>query len=109
MNVQQKTEIHYIAGNSVISTITYLFTVATTHLLVGQPLPNLHTCKLTETSPGSQLIASLVSRADNGTPTHHVLPTIIVSTKNTTIFVFRRASTELKGWYLKEYDNKGNK
>ena len=107
--VQQKTESYYIAKNSVISTITYIFTVATPHLLIGRSLPNLHTRKLNEVSPGAQLLASLVSRADNGSTIHHVLPAMITSTDVTTVFVFRGVSTKLEDWYLIEPNNKGSK
>lgn len=36
--VQQKTENMYIAENSVLSTVAYLFTVTTSHFLIGLPL-----------------------------------------------------------------------
>ena len=89
--------------------MVYLFTVSTTRLLLGISSPNLHIRKLNEASPGIQLLASIVSRANNGAPTHHVLPAIIASADNTTIFVFRGARTELEGWYLIESNNKGIK
>ena len=107
--VQQKTENRFIAENSVISTITYLFTVATTHLFIGKPSPKIHTYKLTDATPDAQLLASLVSRANNGVPIHHVLPAMVTSTDDTTVFVFRGASTKLEGWYLTESKLQGNK
>ena len=41
--VQQKTENRFIAENSILSTICYLFTVAAAHLLIGVPDPKFNT------------------------------------------------------------------
>ena len=64
---------------------------------------------MNEVSPGTQLLASLVSRAKNEAPIPHVLSAMTTSNNNMTVFVFRGAGNELDCWCLKESNNKGNK
>ena len=54
--VQQKTENRYIAENSILSTICYLFTVAVAHLLIGVPDPKYNDVKDNRLSKGARLL-----------------------------------------------------
>ena len=98
--VQQKTENRYIAENSILSTICYLFTVACAHLLIGTPDPKFNNLRENKLTKGAQILKKLVSEANNNAPIYNVLPGLITSTDDTTVFVFKGATKELEGWYL---------
>ena len=106
--VQQKTENRFIAENSILSTISYLFTVAAAHLLIGVPDPKFNTVmKKHKITKGARMLVQLVSSANDNAPIYNVLPGLITSTDDTTVFVFKGETQELEGWYLvdKNHDN----
>ena len=107
--VQQKTENRFIAENSILSTICYLFTVACTHLLIGVPHPKYNHIKSNRLSKGARELIKLVSIANNNAPIYNVMPGLITSTDDTTIFVFKGATKELEGWYLMDKSHSGGK
>ena len=82
-----------------ISTIACLFTVATTHLLIGTPCNSLNVKPSNEAKISRNLL-QLVSQANNGAPIHHVLLTLILSTNDAIVFVFKGTEQKLEGWYL---------
>ena len=99
--MQQKTENRYIAENSILSTICYLFTVAVAHILIGVPDPKYNTTiKANKLTKGAQKLVRLVSIANNNAPIYNVLPGLITSTDDTTVFAFKGETKELEGWYL---------
>ena len=56
--VQQKAENYYIVEDSVLSTISYLFTVAATHLIIGRPDTLHHHAKLRQLSKGAHTLVT---------------------------------------------------
>ena len=60
--VQQKTENRYIAENSILSTICYLFTVACAHLLIGTPDPKFNNLRENKLTKGAQILKKLVEK-----------------------------------------------
>ena len=53
------------------------------------------------------MLVQLVSSANDNAPIYNVLPGLITSTDDTTVFVFKGETQELEGWYLvdKNHDN----
>ena len=107
--VQQKTENRFIAENSIISTICYLFIVVCTHLLIGVPHPKYNHIKSNWLSKGARELIKLVSIANNNAPIYNVMPGLITSTDDTTVFVFKDATKVLEGWYLLNKSHSGGK
>ena len=106
--VQQKTTQRFAAENSVLSTVAYLFTIATTHLIISSDDPSHSYQQSTGTmTKGARELLKLVSLANDGAPIKPVLPALITSTDDTTVFVFKGSSKEPEGWYLVENERDG--
>ena len=88
LKVQQKNDNRYIAKNSILSTICYLFTVACAHLLIGVPNSKYNNVKSNESTKGAQQLIKLVSMTNNNAPIYNVLSGLITSKDDTRVFVF---------------------
>ena len=60
-------------------------------------------------SKGALKLTELVSVANNNAPVYNVLPGLITSTDDTTVFVFKGATKELEGWYLLDKSHTAHK
>ena len=105
--VQQKTESRLIADNSIISTLSYLTTLAATTQLENPPaafIQNLSLCL----HPAPKKCIDLVNHANNNLLIFNAQPALTTSTVNTTIFLFRGVATKKQGRYLCENASTGN-
>ena len=96
--IQHKTDSQHITENSILSTISYLFTIAASHLIIGTCDPQYNIPSLSTATKGARDLVSLVSRANKNAPIYPVLPGLITSTDDTTVFVFKGTAKESKGW-----------
>ena len=98
-SVQHKTHNQHTAENSVISKVSFLFTVATTYIFVGEKDTNFHTYKK-KSKTGAQKLVRLVRSCNNNATIRTVLPGLIFSTNNNTICVFKGKAKNKSRWYL---------
>ena len=87
----------YVAENDVLSTITYLFKMATTHIFIGTSSKSLHNVKPINVTKGARDLLRLVNNANTGASIHHVLQALITSTYDTTVCEFRGIEKKLEG------------
>lgn len=97
-----KTIIRYIAECSLLSMITYLFTIVTTHFIV---LPKDHKLnsrfpKIDEATDGAKELYRLVQRCNPGMQICPVNPTLLFSTDDTTLYIFKGTEKVPEKWYL---------
>ena len=97
---QAKTEQRYIAENSIISSLCYSLTVASTHILVGKADTNIARVPIEQLSNGAVKLLELVSLANNKADVRTVLPGLVTSTDDSTVFIFKGKSKHDEGWYL---------
>ena len=74
--------------------------VATTHFFVGEVNSLYHKKKINEASKGSIALRNLVSKCNHGAPVYPVLPSLLMSTDDTTVFTFRGTMEKGEQWYL---------
>ena len=86
---QMKTEQQFTAENSIISAISYLFTVVSTHFMVGTPNTTIFLPDNDTLSTGTRLLMELVSKANKNPPIRAVLPRWTYSTDDSTILSLR--------------------
>ena len=103
----QKNEQRYTAESSTLSSICYLFTIATTHYLVGPPDTTILRPHLSNLSKGAALFTKLVSRANNNLPVRPLLPGLIISTDDFTLFVLKGKDNKSDGRYLVQKKSTG--
>ena len=89
IKVSHKSGTRHTAENSLMSTICYLMVVASTHFFVGEPNKLYHKKKVSEATKGSIALRQLVSRCNHNAPVYPVLPSLLMSTDDTTVFTFR--------------------
>ena len=94
---QAKTEQRYIAENSIISSLCYSLTVASTHILVGKADTNIARVPIEQLSNGAVKLLELVSLANNKADVRTVLPGLVTSTDDSTVFIFKGKSKHDEG------------
>ena len=75
-SVQQKIDNHHNTEKSLIPTVSFLFTVAITHLFVGE-IAHSHTYR-NKMTIGAHKLVRLVRSCNNNAPIYAVLPGLIV-------------------------------
>jgi hypothetical protein len=98
--VQQKTEQRFTAESSLLSTLSYLMTVACTHLFVGDRDEYIHTHSIMDGTEGARRLYNLVSQCNGNAPLKHALPALITSTDDTTMFVFKGTAPNVESWHV---------
>ena len=71
--VQQKTEQRYTAESSLLSTLSYLMTVACTHLFVGDRDEYIHTTNVMDGTEGARRLHNLVMRCNGNAPLYQMI------------------------------------
>ena len=97
--VQQKTDSRHTAENSIMSTVSFLMVVAITHLFVGEKNSRYHKYR-EEPSQGAKMLTRLVSKCNRYAPVYPILPGLIFSTDDSTLFVFKGKAKTAESWYL---------
>ena len=70
------------------------------NFFVGKPNKLYHKKKISEASKGSIVFRQLVSKCNHNTPVYPVLPSLLMSTDDTTVFTFRGRMEKGEQWYL---------
>ena len=86
--VQQKSQSRYIAEKSIMSMVAFLFTVASTHLMICELDKRCHRVKKMK-SKGAHMLEDMAKRANDGVSVYPILLGIIFSTDDSTYFVFK--------------------
>ena len=94
-----KTDSRHTAENSIMSTVSFFMVVASTHLLVGEKNSRYHKYKQ-EPTKGANVLAKMVSECNNNAPVYPILPGLVFSTDDSTMFVFKGKETNTETWYL---------
>ena len=98
--VQQKTEQRYTAESSLLSTLSYLMTVACTHLFIGERDEYIHTSSVVDGTEGAKRLHDLVMQCNGNAPLKYALPALITSTDDTTMFVFKGTAPSVESWHV---------
>ena len=98
--ISHKTRTCHIAENLIMSAVSFLMTIATTHYFVGEPTKHYHKKSIKHSNEGAKLLERMVSISNKGAPIHPVIPALMTSTDNTTMFVFKGRATLPENWYL---------
>ena len=98
-----------MAEVSLLSSIYYLFTIATSHHLIGAPDTPLHRVPLQKISKGTTQLTQLMRVVNNKLHVRLLLPGPITSTADSTLFVFKVKANNVNGWYLVSKKDTGKK
>ena len=97
--VRYKTVTRYIAEHSDRSSIAYALTVAATHWFAGTPVNGLH-ADLENLPDKAKKMYELVKKIHGHEDLVHVLPKLLTSTDETTIYVTSEKVENELNWYL---------
>ena len=97
-SVRQQTRSRFAAENSLRSATSFLMTVAACHLIVGE-VSTLNT-RIEKATPGAQKLMRLVQGVHQNPPMFHVHPALLLSTDDSTMFVFEGKSKSEYSWHL---------
>ena len=99
--VKAQTNSRFAAENSLRSAMTYLLVVASTHFVVGNN--NDMTTQLPRATKGARKLAQMITDYyGSDVPIFPVHPALLLSTDDSTLFVFRGKVKKDSGWYLHE-------
>lgn len=97
-NPKKKTVVRAQAERSLRSTMSFILTVALTSFLVGKP-PNNHPSLKMKGTEGSKVFQELVSKCHGGKTIYPILPSLLTSTDDTTLFVHKNKKKKREeGW-----------
>jgi hypothetical protein len=96
--VQQKTDSRFTAESSILSTISYLMTVACSHLVVGDRDESINPHPIKNATPGAILLHNLVQDCNNKASIRHISPSLQFSTDDSTMFVFKGTARKIQSW-----------
>lgn len=103
-SARHKPELRFIAENSILNTLTYLMTVATTHFQFSDTEKadkfNKNYKSIDSASDGAQLFHELVSLCNEGMGVSPIDPALAFSTDDSTVYSFRGKELVLDNLHL---------
>ena len=99
-NPVYKTPTRFIAEHSKRCSIAYMLTVLSTHFFKGHPIESLHVKESELEGTESKISYDLARKILKSEEICHVLPKLLTSTDDTTVFVTSKKIDNQQHWYM---------
>lgn len=109
--VRHKNLCRYIGERSILSTATYLHTIAQSHYVISHEKPEYmkYLPPIEEASEGAQKLYKLVEKCNPGMHVSPINPSLVVSTDDSTVYALKGEVQEKQEWVLVDNNNEDTK